>query len=111
MEPQQADREPALDFLLAQSEVAQWFSEVVLLAQELDLEVVALRPQPPQAQVAWSTQQFELQLMGGYWPLKDFLERWAETSPWLTVLALEAAVQAEGLLLTVQLELWLGDVE
>jgi hypothetical protein len=102
---------PSLDFLMTESAVAHWLSEVVLLAQVLGLEVVAFRPQQPEPEALWLTQQLELQLLGSYWQMADFLERWADQAPWLSVLAIVGESQADGLLLTVQLELWLGEVE
>lgn len=95
-------------FLLPAMALARWLSEVVLLAQDLTLTVTAIQPQPPQLEATWTRQWVDVELFGSYQHMGAFLQRLETLTPRVRINALQAKAQPDGVVLLVQLELWLS---
>lgn len=100
----------AIDALLTPMGLTQVLNELLMHSQHLGLAWVSLTPEPEQFGAVWTQQRYELQWLGSYGSVRDILAYWADAAPQMKVLALQAETQSEGVLLTLQFEVWLVEV-
>jgi hypothetical protein len=97
----------APDFLLAPTAVAEWISELVLLLHQHGLEVVSLQPQTPEVDLTWARQTVAVTLFGTYAHIEAWLAHWAAHHPHARLQSFQAEALPNGLMLVLQIELWL----